>query len=825
MATKDQVFEFARQEAERQGVPFSFVQKIIETESGGKFDARGPKTRSGETAFGPMQLMPATAKGLGVDRMDWKDNIRGGISYINQLSQRFNDPSLVAAAYNAGPGNVERYGGVPPFKETQNYVQKVVGAPMATFRDIDPSMIGQPTNQTQPPPQGQRDTAIDVSFPQGMDRPSQGAGFRDIDPSMIGPAVPAPTPARQNNNSIGRQIGLTARYGLEGAGQIADIIGSPLNNLINRATGSNLVPPSQAMTNLATTLGLPQPQGGFEQGIGNVTRAVAGVPLMGGMGNLMQQFGGQATQAVGRGLAAQPAAQAAAATAGTGAAEVANRQFDVQNPLALLGINLAAGLPAGAVAARAGNIPSGTRYANPQTGQLVESAAQRGVNLDVGDVGGPGSGVLNKARQFGYQTQNANQEKSAQVRNLIENVTEQVRPASVVKEGSEKLVIANDLRQQYRRAKNAVSPIFDRAEKLAGNTAIPLENTNNATINVLDSFPATSDTTVISKTVDRINNLLQSGGGTYKELRDVQKIVGAELSRVGKGIPGGSYSETQQNALSQLYKGLADDVDAWAAPRTLNNKPVYTPAGAEHARAMEQFRNTVVPFRQDQSIYKIVSSKTPSNEIDKIAQGFSLTGNPATAELAVNLMSPNGRQAAQYSILNEARNAAINEDAAAMLSSPAFTRSLNLGRPDLPSAQRIVMGQTPEVMSEVGLLRNIVDATRGAITPKVAPQTGMQTLPFVTGAVGAGAGSQIATQLGADPFSGGILGAAVTPGLANLLGNTLSSRTGTRYLLGEQLQGAGGMGTAMGQGINAATTDPENFIPNPSGLFDFFNQK
>jgi hypothetical protein len=267
---------------------------------------------------------------------------------------------------------------------------------------------------------------------------------------------------------------------------------------------------------------------------------------------------------------------------------------------------------------------------------------------------------------------------------------------------------------------------------------------------------------------------------------------------------------------------MADDVDAWAAPRTLNGRPVYTPAGAEHARAMQQFKDTVVPFRQDPDIYKLVSSKTPSNEIDKIAQSFSLTGNPATAELAVSLMSPTGKQAAQYSILNEARSKAINADAAAMLSSPAFTRTLNLGRSELPSAQRMVMGSTPEVMSEVGLLRDIVDATRGAVTPKVAPQTGALNVPLMTTGMGAGAGAGAATSLGFDPTLGAMAGVTLVPPAANRLANVLGSPTGTRYLLGEQLQGAGGMGGAMGQGMNAATTNPEDFFPSATGLLDLF---
>jgi hypothetical protein len=150
MATKDEIFAFAAQEAERQGVPLSLVQGVVEAESGGSFNAIGPKTRFNDRAYGPMQLMSATAKDLGVNRMDWKDNIRGGVKYLGQLTERFQDPTLVAAAYNAGPSNVEKYGGVPPFKETQNYVKKVVGMAQKDDEEWTPvGGIAQPQAQTE----------------------------------------------------------------------------------------------------------------------------------------------------------------------------------------------------------------------------------------------------------------------------------------------------------------------------------------------------------------------------------------------------------------------------------------------------------------------------------------------------------------------------------------------------------------------------------------------------------------------------------------------------------------------------------------------------
>jgi hypothetical protein len=104
-------------------------------------------------------------------------------------------------------------------------------------------------------------------------------------------------------------------------------------------------------------------------------------------------------------------------------------------------------------------------------------------------------------------------------------------------------------------------------------------------------------------------------------------------------------------------------------------------------------------------------------------------------------------------------------------------------------------------------------------------------LPYVAGgsgiAGGFGLGGQIAEGLGMGGFGTGLISAAsaaAVPVGANRLANALSSQTGTRFLLGEQLQGAGGMGTAMGQAMNESVNNPDQFVPQKpiKGLLDLF---
>ncbi|HHP51206.1 MAG TPA: lytic transglycosylase domain-containing protein [Moorella mulderi] len=118
--------------ASRHGLPYNLLAAMAEVESG--FD---PKAVSPAGAMGLMQLMPETAWSLGVkDPFEPEENLEAGVCYFKDLWLRFGSLDLALAAYNAGPGAVCRYGGIPPYRETQEYVQKVKRAAERFHRRI-----------------------------------------------------------------------------------------------------------------------------------------------------------------------------------------------------------------------------------------------------------------------------------------------------------------------------------------------------------------------------------------------------------------------------------------------------------------------------------------------------------------------------------------------------------------------------------------------------------------------------------------------------------------------------------------------------------------
>jgi soluble lytic murein transglycosylase-like protein len=124
VAESETVNQFIDEASALYGVSADLVRAVIQAESAGD-----PNAVSGVGAQGLMQLMPRTARSLGVkDPFNPKDNIFGGVKYLSTLLEKYNgNVALALASYNAGPGNVKKHGGIPPFGETRGYVKKITG--------------------------------------------------------------------------------------------------------------------------------------------------------------------------------------------------------------------------------------------------------------------------------------------------------------------------------------------------------------------------------------------------------------------------------------------------------------------------------------------------------------------------------------------------------------------------------------------------------------------------------------------------------------------------------------------------------------------------
>ncbi|MBR1907882.1 lytic transglycosylase domain-containing protein [bacterium] len=121
--SREEIDNLIEEYSAKHGLDSDFVKAVVRQESG-----FNPNAKSKCGAMGLMQLMPATAKGLGVtNAFDAEQNIYGGTKYLKGLLDRFdNNKELALAAYNAGPNAVKKYKGIPPYAETQNYVKSIM---------------------------------------------------------------------------------------------------------------------------------------------------------------------------------------------------------------------------------------------------------------------------------------------------------------------------------------------------------------------------------------------------------------------------------------------------------------------------------------------------------------------------------------------------------------------------------------------------------------------------------------------------------------------------------------------------------------------------
>ncbi len=171
---------YIRASAARHGVDPGLMKAMMHTES-----AFNPNARSPVGAQGLMQLMPATARRFNVSN-PWSpaDNIEGSAKYIAWLMRRFNNNvEFAIAGYNAGEGNVDKYGGIPPFKETRNYVKKVMSRYHSLYKN-DASLSGNAVNAS-------NTSGINISSSSGYQNVSYGTSNNTNSASYVNSAYAA----------------------------------------------------------------------------------------------------------------------------------------------------------------------------------------------------------------------------------------------------------------------------------------------------------------------------------------------------------------------------------------------------------------------------------------------------------------------------------------------------------------------------------------------------------------------------------------------------------------------------------------------------------
>ena len=182
--------------AKQYGVDAGTLSRLINAES-----SFNPNVTSKAGAQGLGQFMPDTAKSMGITNpFDPMQSIMGAARYYAQLKKRFKDDRLAIAAYNAGPGTIERYGGIPPWPETQNYVNKILGAPIVRPNLRDPEAQARRAEGPDATPVANEPLIARMMGAEpagGATLPSPGATPTPFDPAVwsAGTPSPAPTPA------------------------------------------------------------------------------------------------------------------------------------------------------------------------------------------------------------------------------------------------------------------------------------------------------------------------------------------------------------------------------------------------------------------------------------------------------------------------------------------------------------------------------------------------------------------------------------------------------------------------------------------------------
>lgn len=555
-----------------------------------------------------------------------------------------------------------------------------------------------------------------------------------------GRAVQEPGLASQ----IGRQLGLTARYGIEGIAGTVGMVTDPIAELLNVALPEGAKAPTMAAmgTRLADVAGLPTPQGELEQVVGAAARGVAGAAPMLGAGQALASLPGAAGR-IGQFLAANPAAQAAAGAGAGGAAEFTKQEGGGQ--AAQIGAALAGGLAAPALAGGVQRAASLARQAVQPAApnQLVQEAAQLGVPVMTTDVLPPKSFVGRTAQAIGERIPfagtagkriaqqearvNAVKQVASEVGGDLSKLQDEVISGSLIAKRSGEI-------KKYSGLKNEVFDRLDQAGAVPTNNAIKKIDDEIARLTAL----GTKEVQPLINSLDDFKTAIQ--GKSIKQVEDLRKMLGTKLGSDEFTAVKDAADKVNRSLYGAVNKDIESFIKTAGAPRDVTKWKI---ANQRLSGMFDELESNAFKRALDKG------SVTPET-----VRSLLFSQKPSDVQRLYRSLTPSGRDAARTAIVQDALTKAGGIE---NISPQKFVNALQKN-----SAQTGVFFKPEQKQQAEGLVR-VIKATQRASETAAAPPTGVQAVPFAGGAL-------LADLFGS--FGAALVGAGSIGGLARAYEST-----------------------------------------------------